>query len=192
MPDLNLQDIGIIILAAGSSQRFAGDKRQALLGDGRSLLESTLSQVPASFKRRLLVLHNKDELLTQQYSEQWDICIAEDSRLGMGHSLAAAIAKLDSKWQGALIGLGDMPFIKPETYSGIQQALCQQAIVIPMFQGRRGNPVGFQAKYFAELACLRGDQGARNLLSQQHAVCYQYETNDEGIVRDIDRREQIE
>jgi molybdenum cofactor cytidylyltransferase len=189
---LQTQDIGIVILAAGTSQRFEGDKRQALMRNGLGLLENTLANIPSTFSKRLLVLQPDDDKLADNFSSQgWEICIAEDATQGMGNSLAAAISA-QNNWQGLIIGLGDMPFIKGTTYSAIQTALCNNEIVVPMYDGQRGNPVGFQVKYFAELGALRGDQGARNLLKENVSLCYQLMTDDQGILKDIDTSHALE
>lgn len=179
------QEIGIIILAAGQSRRFKGDKRLANLHDGRTLLQSTLASIPSNFTRRLLVLRPGDEQLAEQFSSQWQICFAKDSAQGLGASLANAI-NYASTWQGAIIGLGDMPFIQPETYSALQKALSQHDIVYPVVEGKRGNPVGFNSRYFEELSTLRDDRGARSLTVKYASHCHQVQCTDVGIWRDID------
>ena len=191
---INLQNIGIIMLAAGSSQRFQGDKRQAQMENGLSLLENSLAQVPDTFSKRLLVLHPGDEALAEKFSFSWDIFIAKEAAQGMGNSLSGAIQsimKSATKWQGALIGLGDMPFIQPETYCSLQKSLIEHEIVTPTKQGKRGNPVGFRDRYFEEMSRLKGDQGARLLIKKYQSQCYLHELSDDGVFRDIDTVEAL-
>lgn len=183
-------DIGIIVLAAGSGTRFGADKRKAQLADGRTLLEATLAAVPASFTRRLLVLKAGDDALARQFAPAWQPCFAADPASGMASSLASGITMADS-WAGALIALADMPWILPGTYSALQSALMEHAIVIPCAGNRRGNPVGFRRDYFTEIARLTGDKGARSLLEKYRSDCHELETGDEGVLRDIDRPEML-
>ncbi|MDT8399913.1 MAG: nucleotidyltransferase family protein [Pseudomonadales bacterium] len=179
-------DIGIIILAAGSSRRFQGDKRQAVLSHGQTLLATTLSRVPETFSKKLLVLHPGDDTLAQHYARQgWQIHMAVNAAQGMGHSLASAMDCVDD-WQGALIGLGDMPFITAATYAGLQNALTAHDLVVPVFKNQWGNPAGFRRGYFSAIAALRGDTGARGLLKKHQALCFHYVCNDPGVLRDID------
>ena len=184
MPD-SLTDIGIIMLAAGYSKRFQGDKRLALLSHGRTLLETTLSQVPDSFTRRILVLHPGDEPLARQFSGDWSICIADSADQGMGCSLAAGI-QLAQEWPAVVIGLADMPYVQTGTYQMIQRALLEHALVRPYCQGRPGNPVGLRSEFYPALAALEADQGARSILQANADRVFRMECPDWGITQDVD------
>jgi molybdenum cofactor cytidylyltransferase len=190
MTSITDTDIGIIILAAGSSQRYGSDKRTATLSDGTPLLSATLANVSGSFSRRVLVLKKEDETLGRLYADNWQICHAANPETGMASSLASGIA-MAGNWPAALIGLGDMPYISSATYTALQQALEEHDIVIPVFEGRRGNPVGFKQRYFDEIMQLQGDQGARSLLEKYKEECFEVEVQDSGIIQDIDTPEML-
>ena len=185
MPEQTETKVGIIVLAAGYSRRFNSDKRQVQLDSGEMLLDSTLNNIPDSFFQRVLVMHPGDEAFAQRYQPDWTICIAELAEKGMGHSLAAAMTHTGT-WDAAVIALADMPYVQNSTYQSIQDALAKHAIVRPICQGRLGNPVGFQASYFEEIAKLEGDQGARELLTRHADDLYLLECADWGIIQDID------
>lgn len=188
---IRINDIGIIMLAAGSSQRFTDDKRQARFKDGRTLLETSLSSVPPDFKNKILVLRPGDEQLAEKFSHTgWQIVIAENASKGMAYSLSTGI-QWAMDWEGVIIGLGDMPLVNPGTYTKLQYALTTNEIVIPVYEGRHGNPVGFRQKYFASITELSGDKGARSLLNRYQSQCFECECNDSGILRDIDTPEEL-
>lgn len=189
-PSISATAIGIIVLAAGSSRRFGADKRLASFDPQTSLLEKTLTTIPDTFTRKILVLRKDDIALAEQFSKAWEICLAEAPESGMANSLASAIARAGS-WEGAVIALGDMPYIASQTYIQIQHALSQSNIVIPVFEGQRGNPVGFRKQYFAEIRKLQGDKGAKPLLEKYLEQCVELETDDSGILKDIDRPEML-
>lgn len=177
--------IGIIVLAAGQGSRFGSDKRRARLTDGNTLLEATLASIPDALTRRVLVLQPGDDELVERFSGQWQICIASDPASGMANSLACGIA-MARDWAGTLIALGDMPWIQARTYVGLQQALASHDIVVPTYRGQRGNPAGFRNRFFGEMAELAGDRGAKGLLQKYAGDCFEMETGDEGILRDVD------
>jgi molybdenum cofactor cytidylyltransferase len=183
-------DIGIIVLAAGAASRFGADKRRAVLGNGQTVLEATLASIPASFTRRILVLKADDDDLVGRFQAGWQICIANAPESGMANSLTNGIA-LAGDWQGALIALADMPHISPATYAALQEALTEHPIVIPTCAGTRGNPAGFRQAFFSEFAQLAGDKGAKSLLQKYAGVCFECETGDEGVLRDIDTPEEL-
>lgn len=179
-----------VVLAAGSSSRFGSDKRQALLPNGRTLLEATLASIPPLFAQRILVLHPGDEELAAAHAGSWETVIAASAALGMGHSLAAGLARCSSA-TGALVVLADMPAVLPSTYTELARQLCKDRIVLPRHGGKRGNPVGIGRNFFADLMSPQGDQGARHLLQAHPAAILWVDCEDPGILRDIDKPSDI-
>ncbi len=177
--------IGCIVLAAGSSRRFGSDKRLYHLPSGTGLLQQTLSNLRPLFVQRVLVLRSGDTELATRYGNDWQIVIAADAELGMGHSLAAAMSAT-RVWQGAVIALADMPWVLPATVGRVRDALTPGTLVVPMYQGQRGNPVGIGCEYFGRLASLQGDSGARQLMREFDARTLKLEIDDPGLIRDLD------
>lgn len=186
--------IGCIVLAAGSAQRFGSDKRLARLPTGDTLLTTSLTRIPTLFAPRLLVLRPGEAFLAQQ-APDWQTIFAPRASLGMGHSLATAITHLildsGSELHGVVIALGDMPEVAPTTFTAVAAALRPDTMVVPRFQGKRGNPVGIGAKFFPALTALQGDQGARGLFQQYPTALHWLDVDDPGILYDIDSPEHL-
>ena len=101
-----------LVLAAGRSTRFAGDKRRARLADGRSLLEASLDSARQAFAEVWVVLRPDDDAEALGIPPGVGIVRSEQADLGMGHSLAAGIRQLlPSSARAVAILLGDMPWI---------------------------------------------------------------------------------
>ena len=103
----------------------------------------------------------------------------------MGATLAQGIACVH-EWDGTLVALGDMPFVKPETYRLLAQALRTDNICVPVCEGRRGNPVGFGCRFYPSLSRLAGDQGGKAIIGEFADRVVRIEVSDVGIHRDID------
>ena len=176
---------GCIVLAAGSSRRFGSDKRQYRLPDGKTLLEQTLDNVSRVFDHRVLVLRADDHELAARYSSQWRIVLAADAALGLGHSLAAAMPMVVT-WPGAVVALADMAWVQPGSFKAVQQAVQSDTLVVPCYQGRRGNPVGIGRNYFTRLTAPQGDNGARALFGEFRDKVIRLELDDPGILQDLD------
>jgi molybdenum cofactor cytidylyltransferase len=58
-------------------------------------------------------------------------------------------------------------------------------IVAPRYQGRRGNPVLFDRRLFADLMMLTGDQGGRALI-EQHAAEVEWVEAGPEVLADVD------
>lgn len=188
-----------VILAAGLSQRFGHDnKLHAVLSDGAGVIESVIRVVSkCDFGRRLMVTTQHDPLadeLCRRYGmERID---NPDPGRGIGRSIALGVASLDQQaYDGAAIFLGDMPFLKATTVARLLAVFAERSqqtrIVRPCFQGQPGHPVFFPSDYFQELSVLEGDVGARSVI-RRHADCGTHlETGDPGVLRDIDRPEDL-
>jgi molybdenum cofactor cytidylyltransferase len=94
---------------------------------------------------------------------------------------------------GWVVALADMPYIKPETARIIARALSEgAAIAAPAYRGERGHPVGFARRFGDELSALRGDAGAREILTAHPDWVTLYEVDDPGVLRDIDEPSDLE
>jgi molybdenum cofactor cytidylyltransferase len=91
---------------------------------------------------------------------------------------------------GWIIALGDMPYVEADTIAALTAALREGAdIVVPIHQGKRGNPVGFSRRHLPALLRLSGDRGARDLL--QALPVTNVIVDDAGILRDIDTADDL-
>jgi molybdenum cofactor cytidylyltransferase len=184
--------IGAIILAGGSSTRMGRAKQLLPLGDS-TVLEQTIANVRgAEVHEIVLVLGAAAETVRQALPlallEGLKLVVNDDYQEGMSTSLRAGISALDHRSEAALIALGDQPFIRSQTMDQIIRAYRgdQAQIVIPSFQGRRGNPVLFDRSVFSEVMALAGDIGSRAIFGNHLEAIAKVEVQDEGILFDID------
>lgn len=181
-----------VILAAGASRRFgAADKRLARLPSGRTLLAATLSTASAAFSRLRVVLREDDEPVALGLPADTPILRAPRAADGLGASLADAFAALAAdpalaEAPAAAVLLGDMPNIAPATLEALRDRAAPGRIVRPRHAGRAGHPVLFGRDFWAELAALGGDEGARHVVGRHRARCHELEIDDTGIHLDID------
>jgi molybdenum cofactor cytidylyltransferase len=57
---------------------------------------------------------------------------------------------------------------------------------VPTYQGRVGNPILWDRRYFPEILQLSGDGGARALLGQHMEQVAEVEVGDDAVLRDFD------
>ena len=99
--------------------------------------------------------------------------------------MRSGIAAVPPGWTGVLVVLGDMPHVKPDTFRALAAALeSGKPAVVPVQDGRWGNPAGFARMHFPTLATLRGDAGARAVLRRIGPA--EILVQDAGVHRDID------
>lgn len=181
----------ILLLAAGRGQRFGGDKLVARLADGTPLVLASAYPLLVAGGRMLAVVRQPGQgaaaLLAGLPGVR--VCACPAAAAGIGHSIACGVAASPAA-SGWLIALADMPRIRPATVGALLASLTAGAdLVAPCYQGRRGHPVGFSARWRDALLALRGDRGARDLLAA--TALTRLELDDPGVLLDIDRPQDL-
>ena len=108
---------------------------------------------------------------------------------GLASSLKAGVAALPAEVAGVMVLLGDMPAVSPDLIQRLVaafRAAPDKAAVVPLVDGRRGNPVLLARALFPALATLEGDRGAGPLLAQAGAGVLELPVEDTGAALDID------
>lgn len=151
-------DAALVMLAAGRSSRFNGEKLSAML-DGRPVIERTMQVAEgAQFARRILVCRpNQADYFA---SDGWDIVTNADYRDGLSTSIRQGVAFAQGSERVVLI-LGDMPFVTADHLALLAGG--EGVIFTRHPDGRPGCPAAFPPDAFARLQTLEGDRGAASL-----------------------------
>lgn len=157
---------GCVVLAAGAGRRFGGAKQLALLG-GRPLLEHALDLAArAPVGRRVVVLGSRaDEILERIDLQGIEPVICRGWAEGMAAPLRDGISALGEAG-GALILLGDQPLITEPAVARVLSARNHGTKAVrATYDGIPGHPVLLERELFEPVSRIRGDAGARDLLS---------------------------
>lgn len=177
-----------VLLAAGRSTRFGGDKLLHRLADGAPIVLASARALKAALPRVVAVVRDDNAALRRLLGEEGvEIAPAPTMNEGLGGSIAAGVAAVPDA-AGWVIALADMPFVRPATIARVLAALATGSpLAAPVFRGQRGHPVGFASRFRPALLALGGDEGARQLLRGHQAQLDLIECDDPGIIADIDR-----
>jgi molybdenum cofactor cytidylyltransferase len=179
-----------ILLAGGHSRRFGSDKLLHPLADGQAVAVAAGRHLLVAIPDSVAIVRPEAYELGEQLQDfGMRVIVCTEDQQEMGDSLSAAIryATADREVDGFVIALADMPYIAPQTIRAVADTLAAGAqIVVPMYQGQRGHPVGFAARFKPSLENLRGDEGARAIVQQHQDSVVRIEVDDAGILRDID------
>lgn len=181
-----------ILLAAGFSRRFgASNKLLQVLPDGSPVALASAKRLIEAIPLSIAIVRPENKVLAQLLQDAGlKVFFCTEQETEMADSLSAAIkfsATFRDSSDGFVIALADMPYIDSKTTAAIASKLSEGAsIVVPTFQGKRGHPVGFSAKFRAELESLHGDEGARSILKRYPEEIAFLECDDSGILADID------
>ncbi len=197
------QSTAAIILAAGSSSRMGEGRHKLLLPlAGRPVLAHVIEAALASQARPIIVVlgHQASEVRAQiaPYTTQSDVLLVENPGYmkGMSASMRTGIKFLMSinipqgspSLDNALIMLGDQPLITPQIIDNLIKArhATGKRIIAPLYDGKRGSPVLFDASLFIELLEVTGDEGGRSILERHRQEVGTVEVSDSMANYDMD------
>jgi len=174
-----------ILLAAGFSSRFGSNKLLSELDERPLIAHSAAAMSPCD--RVVAVVRNADAVLQSELRMLGIDCVFNtEAGRGIGYSIACAVKATANSSAWCLLP-ADMPFVSTATTSRIADALRNGSVLAaPFCNGRRGHPVGFASRFREALCALDGDSGARSLINHNAEQLTIIETDDAGVLIDID------
>lgn len=167
--------VGVIVLAAGRSTRFAGSGAHKLLADvgGVAIVRRSVTAAVEAAVGPVVVVTGAEAVAVSATLRDLDVRVVHEPAFaeGMATSLRAGIeAFRQSPVEAIMIGLGDQPGVRAEAYRRVatRWRSSGMSIVIPRYadSSAPAHPVLFAAHTFPELLGLRGDVGARAVVAR--------------------------
>ncbi len=185
------------MLAAGRSSRFraaggsAETKLVETLGD-KPIVRMAAEAALASRARPVIVVtgHARSPVEAALAGLDVEWAYNPEYSSGLASSLRVGLAAMPVDVAGALVLLGDMPWIEAGLINAMINAFLahERALAAaPTRGGRRGNPVLLGRGLFAAGMRLEGDEGARRLIGSLGAgELVEVEASGAGVIADID------
>ena len=182
-----------LVLAAGRARRFGANKMIARLPRGELVGVQAARSIAGAVDALSIVVRSGDSTTSKAFAQAgFDVIECPDADRGMAHSLCCGV--LHSKHAGAwVIALGDMPHLESQTVAQlVHHFRLNPDIIVPRCDGRAGHPVVFPARFYADLMALGGDSGARAIIEAYPKEIVWVDTEDRGVLRDIDVPDDVE
>lgn len=183
--------VAAVVLAAGLSRRMGPTNK--LLADlgGETMINRVVSAVLASDVDLVVVVTGYEQAQVELAMQGLNVSLVHNPEFeeGLGSTLRRGVASLPVSVEGAVVVLGDMPKITAAHINWLITAYTGskvQDIFVPTSSGRRGNPVLFSRRYFAELTSITGDSGGRELLQTHRTRLCEVAMDDDAVLMDID------
>jgi molybdenum cofactor cytidylyltransferase len=184
----------VVVLAAGGSTRFGSPKQLARWGD-KTFIEQVVDTALASWAGPIVVVLGAEVEGSRAAlgNRPVQVVVNEAWAQGQSNSMQAGLSALPDNIGCVIFMLVDLPGVTPELINGLinrhRQTLA--LLVWPEFEGRRGNPVLFDRRLFAELKEVSGDTGGKPVLLRHQAQAERVAVADPAILQDIDRAEDL-
>ncbi|OIQ93304.1 nicotine blue oxidoreductase [mine drainage metagenome] len=182
--------IGALILAAGRSTRMGSVNKLLCPTAGVPLLVRAVDAACASRCAQVMVVTGFEAELVEAALAERPVSFTHNPAFGQGmsSSLRCGLKAMPQDLDAVLVMLGDMPEITAGQIDRMLAAYApdQPSIVVPESGGRRGNPVLWPRRYFAEMCALTGDVGARSLLERHADQVTSVSIPGDAIFADVD------
>ena len=180
MPELSRQNIsaiqldaiGAVILAAGPSTRM-GTPKQLLEFCGKTLLRRTALVALEASCRPVVVVTGANAAASMECVHELDVREVENQQWlsGISSSVRTGIEELmtvNPAAKAAVMMLCDQPLVTSEIILGLIRAHRETncSIVASRYANSYGVPALFDRTHFAELRGLKGDQGAKAIITR--------------------------
>jgi len=188
--------VAAVLLAAGKSSRMgAVNKLIAQIG-GKPLVRIAAEQALASRASPVIVVtgHQHEAVARALDGLPVKLIHNPDYAQGLATSLRAGIAAVPDSADGAIVCLGDMPEVDAPLIDKLITAFDPERgalIVVPTFDGKRGNPVVWARRFFADLARITGDVGARHLIGDNADAVVEVAVSGGAAFTDVDTPEAL-
>jgi molybdenum cofactor cytidylyltransferase len=190
-----MENVEIIILAAGSSSRF-GDIKQLSFYQDKTLIRHAVAIAKEVVKKVIVVLGANAEKVKKEI-EDTDVAFVfnKDWEEGMASSIRAGLStflEIAPVAEAVIFMVCDQPFVSSSLLNELisKHVETNKQIIASAYQGTIGTPVFFEKKFFPALLKLNGQSGAKKIIEQ----------NSEATIRvpfplgyvDIDTKEDYE
>ena len=188
--------VAALVLAAGKSSRMGGPNKLLSRIDGRPLVAHVVDAALASRAASVtLVTGHMADRVAEAVAGRAVACVHNpDYAEGMSTSLRAGLAAIPNEAEAVIVLLADMPRVTAamiDQLIGAYDPARGALIIVPTFEGRRGNPVLWSRRFFPDLDRISGDIGARNVIAAYPEAVVEVELGP-AVALDLDTREAIE
>lgn len=188
-----------LVLAAGSSRRAGSTNKLLVEVDGLSMVRTVVNAACHSrLDHVVVVTGHQHELVEAQLAgttAKHFYCPSHAS--GLAHSLSHGISRVGAT-DAVMVCLGDMPHVSERLINQIVEEISERganvsdSIVVPVVDGKKGNPVVVGNAFFDTLLQHTGDTGAKTLMQQYPDRVIEIEVDNNAVLIDYDTPEALQ
>ncbi|WP_027136148.1 NTP transferase domain-containing protein [Geminicoccus roseus] len=183
--------IAALVLAAGRSSRMGPDNKLLIPLSGKPLVRHVVDAALESSCEQVVVVtgHMQAEVTAVLAGVPVVSVHNPDFASGLASSLKAGLAAVPKDADGVIVLLGDMPKVDRRLIDRMIAAFSPadgRSIVVPVVNGKRGNPVLWAAPFIETMRQLEGDVGAKALLGQNEDQLVEIAVDHDGPLLDLD------
>ncbi|MEE8388040.1 MAG: nucleotidyltransferase family protein [Acidiferrobacterales bacterium] len=191
--------VSAVLLAAGVSRRMGEVNKLELLVDGVPLLRRAAETLLASRLQEIVVVlgHQAEKAGSMLEGLPLHTIYNEAYRDGQMTSVYQGLSSLSQTCDGVMICLADQPLLQTDDVNVLIEAFgkCNHgrghgSILVPTFQGKRGNPIVLDYQHRLEILNGERNLGCKKLIDKNPGQVSSFEMSNNHVVVDLDTPEQ--
>jgi molybdenum cofactor cytidylyltransferase len=180
-----------VVLAAGLSSRMQSAHKLLLPIDGQPAVRRTVEALAQAGPEEIVVVTGFNGRAVMEALDGLPVTFQSNPRYKEGQmtSVAAGVAALNAPCNVVMICLADQVLLNAADYRELIDAFAAMprgSILIPMFDGQRGNPVAFAASYAPEVISGHVNPGCRKLIAEHPEEVFVHEAVHDRFTVDMD------
>ncbi len=189
--DMGRTKISVILLAAGESRRMGEINKLHMPIGGVPLLRRSVDTLLAAELGELVVVLGHDSADTQALLEDLPLRTVtnDDYQSGQMTSVHCGLGSLSQTCEGVMIALGDQPALTVSDIYYLVDAFFARdggEVVIPEYQGKRGNPIIISNRCQQEIISGKYNLGCRLFIENNPELVRTVEMPGPSVVIDLD------
>lgn len=185
---MTASNFDVILLAAGLSERIGPSNKLLLDWGGEPLIRRSAGlYCDLGMSVTVIVGHQASAVRAALEGLPLTTVLNANFATGQQSSIRAGLSAVKLTGKGLLMALGDLPLLKKEDIAGLCTAFEQgvgDKILIPHFQGKRGNPVLLPAHLARQLQAE--DTLPRAFMEAHPALTHAYPAPNTHFTADLD------
>ncbi|MEN5406118.1 nucleotidyltransferase family protein [Aliarcobacter butzleri] len=185
-----LNNLAILILAAGSSSRL-GEPKQLIKHKRETLIKNAVKKALKIAGNVFVVLGHEKEKCEKELEEfkTLNILYNKDYKKGIGTSISLGIS-YTKYFENTIILLADQPLIPIKHLNSLKNKIDNKSIIASIYEDNINPtvPAIFPKKYYEKLLKLNEDKGAKEILKKEK--CIKVQLNKKFTI-DIDTIEDV-
>jgi len=183
--------ISAIVLAAGESRRMGEINKLQLPVEGMPLLRRSVQTLLAAELGELVVVLGHESANTKALLEGLPVGTVynSDYQSGQMTSVHCGLGALSQTCEGVMVALGDQPALTVSDINYLVDAFFTRdggEVVIPEYQGKRGNPIIISSRCQQEIVSGKYNLGCRRFIENNPELVRTVAMSESSVVIDLD------
>jgi molybdenum cofactor cytidylyltransferase len=189
--------IGAVLLAAGEGRRMGGVAKPLIRLQGVPLVTRQLVALSGAGVDEVVVVTGHARAAVEAQVQSFCVTLVHNEAYSQGQqgSVRLGLAALNGGFDAVFVVPSDQPLIAASDLTELIGAFKRRPaghVVVPVVDGRRGNPILLDEVVHARILASDSNLGCRHLLERQPELVHAYETANTRFITDLDTLEDVQ